>query len=78
MINGSVVYSTAITASTTAVSAAGETLSFQIMNGSVYVMNGPARAQIIRTDVPSKFASSSYWPVGLWLEDDCLLRLNPC
>lgn len=52
VINGSVVYSTAITASTTAVSAAGETLSFQIMNGSVYVMNGPARAQIIRTDVP--------------------------
>jgi len=53
IINGTVVYSTMISANTTAVSAAGETISFQIMNGTVYVMSGnTTMARVIRTDIP--------------------------
>lgn len=55
LINGTVVYSTEITANTTAVSAAGETISFEIMDGQVMVVSGgQAKAKVVRTDIPSE------------------------
>jgi len=52
LINGTVVYSTQVTPNLTAVSAAGEELSFSVMNGSVYVMSGDAMSRILVTDIP--------------------------
>ena len=54
VINGSVVYSDAIAMNpnVTAISAAGEELSFSINGTDVYVMSGTAMARIVRTDIP--------------------------
>lgn len=53
IINGTVVYSTDITAETTAVSAAGENFSFALNNGTLTVMSGDmAMARVIRSDIP--------------------------
>ncbi|KAK9898774.1 FAS1 domain-containing protein [Cystobasidium minutum MCA 4210] len=53
IINGTVVYSTAIMNDTTAISAAGETFTFAMNNGTLTVMSGEmAMARVIRSDIP--------------------------
>ena len=51
-----VVYSDMVSANTTAVSAGGEEISFQIEGNNTFVIsgNGTARAQLLRTDIPCK------------------------
>ena len=60
-----------VTANTTAVSAGGEEISFQIEGNSTFVVsgNGTARAQLLRTDIPcepdSLLSAVSFYDIGL-------------
>lgn len=52
MINGTVVYSTEITPTTNATSAAGETFTFMSSANGTYVKSGNSMSKIIRADIP--------------------------
>lgn len=52
VINGTVVYSTEITPTTNATSAAGETFTFMSGANGTYVKSGNSMSKIIRADIP--------------------------